>query len=100
MFKLLQPMQNDLEEFYAMVDFTNPGILGTQEDFRRKMLYPILRGREPDATEKQKQKMNEIQQNMSSIVNDFILRRVNTAETKANRVSSMFWLDVKYVCCI
>ncbi|KAL7498005.1 hypothetical protein ACHAWT_008513 [Skeletonema menzelii] len=72
------PMQNDLEEFYAMVDFTNPGILGTQEDFRRKMLYPILRGREPDATDKQKQKMNEIQQNMSSIVNDFILRRVNT----------------------
>jgi len=72
------PMQNDLEEFYAMVDFTNPGILGTQEDFRRKMLYPILRGREPDATDKQKQKMTEIQQNMSSIVNDFILRRINT----------------------
>lgn len=72
------PMQNDLEEFYAMVDFTNPGILGTQEEFRKNMLYPILRGREPDATEKQKQKMNEIQQEMSTIVNDFILRRVNT----------------------
>ena len=60
MYKLLHSStQNDLEEFYAMVDFTNPGILGTQEDFRRKMLYPILRGREPDATDKQKQKMNE-----------------------------------------
>jgi len=72
------PMQNDLEEFYAMVDFTNPGILGTQEEFRRKTLYPILRGREPDATEKQKAKMMELQNEMSSIVNDFILRRVNT----------------------
>jgi DNA repair and recombination RAD54-like protein len=72
------PMQNDLEEFYAMVDFTNPGILGTQEEFRKATLYPILRGREPDATEKQKQKMNELQQEMSTTVNDFILRRVNT----------------------
>jgi DNA repair and recombination RAD54-like protein len=72
------PMQNDLEEFYAMVDFTNPGILGTQEEFRRNMLYPILRGREPDATEKQKQRMADLQQDMSTTVNDFILRRVNT----------------------
>lgn len=72
------PMQNDLEEFYAMVDFTNPGILGTQEEFRRKTLYPILRGREPDASEKQKARMTELQQEMSSTVNNFILRRVNT----------------------
>jgi DNA repair and recombination RAD54-like protein len=71
-------MQNDLQEFYAMVDFTNPGILGTPEDFRRKMLFPILRGREPDATEAQKLKMVRIQQEMSATVNDFILRRVNT----------------------
>ena len=72
------PMQNDLEEFYAMVDFTNPGILGAPEDFRRKTLAPILRGREPGATEKQKQRMMEIQQGMSETVNNFILRRVNT----------------------
>lgn len=61
-----------------MVDFTNPGILGTQEEFRRKMLFPILRGREPDATDSQKQRMMQIQQDMSTIVNDFILRRINT----------------------
>ena len=72
------PMQNDLEEFYAMVDFTNPGILGTQEDFRRNMLYPILRGREPDATQKQRDRMMNIQNEMSSVVNEFILRRINT----------------------
>ena len=39
------PMQNDLEEFFAMVDFTNRGVLGTPEDFRRKIRAPILRGR-------------------------------------------------------
>jgi DNA repair and recombination RAD54-like protein len=72
------PMQNDLQEFYAMVDFTNPGILGTPEEFRRKMLFPILRGREPDATDAQKARMMQIQNDMSTTVNDFILRRVNT----------------------
>jgi DNA repair and recombination RAD54-like protein len=75
-------MQNDLQEFYAMVDFTNPGILGTPEDFRRKTLFPILRGREPDATDSQKKKMVQIQQEMSATVNDFILRRVNTLNAK------------------
>jgi DNA repair and recombination protein RAD54 and RAD54-like protein len=73
------PMQNDLEEFFAMVDFTNRGVLGkTPEDFRRNMLGPILKGREPDATEKQKQNMIAVQTEMSGIVNDFILRRINT----------------------
>jgi DNA repair and recombination RAD54-like protein len=75
-------MQNDLQEFYAMVEFTNPGILGTPDDFRRKVLFPILRGREPDATDAQKKKMVQIQQEMSTTVNDFILRRVNTLNAK------------------
>lgn len=65
-----------------MVDFTNPGILGTAEEFRKKMLYPILRGREPDATESQKTKMMQIQNDMSTIVNDFILRRINTVNAE------------------
>jgi DNA repair and recombination protein RAD54 and RAD54-like protein len=72
------PMQNDLEEYYAMANFTNPGILGTQEDFRRRMMLPILRGREPDATESQKKKMLEVQSELSSIVDPFMLRRTNT----------------------
>lgn len=76
------PMQNDLQEFFAMVDFTNPGVLGTQEEFRRDMLFPILRGREPDATPKQKQKMMSIQNDMSCLVNEFILRRMNTLNSQ------------------
>lgn len=72
------PMQNDLEEFFAMVDFTNPNVFGTPENFRRTILSPILRGREPDATEAQKRKMAQVQNDMSSLVNQFILRRINT----------------------
>jgi len=66
----------------AQVDFTNPGILNTPEHFRKHTLFPILRGREPDATEAQKNKMQEIQNRMSSLVNNFILRRVNTLNAK------------------
>ena len=61
-----------------MVNFTNRGVLGSPEEFRRKMLNPILMGREPDATDSQKQRMQQLQNDMSTIVNEFILRRVNT----------------------
>ena len=76
------PVQNDLEEFFAMVDFANPGIFGTKEEFRRKYQSPLLRGREPDATEKVKAKAAQRQQEMSEIVNHFILRRMNTLNAK------------------
>ena len=72
------PMQNDLQEFFAMTDFTNNGVLGIQEEFRKNMLIPILKGREPDATPRQKEKTMQIQNEMSTIVNEFILRRINT----------------------
>ncbi len=49
------PMQNDLEEFYAMVDFTNPNILGDPKKFRKEYLGPILTGREPDSTDSERE---------------------------------------------
>ena len=44
------PIQNDLDEFYSMVHFCNPELLGTEKHFHRNFQSPILRGREPDAT--------------------------------------------------
>uniref|UniRef100_K3WG33 DNA repair and recombination protein RAD54 n=1 Tax=Globisporangium ultimum (strain ATCC 200006 / CBS 805.95 / DAOM BR144) TaxID=431595 RepID=K3WG33_GLOUD len=76
------PMQNDLEEFFAMVDFTNPNILGSTSEFRKQYLGPILVGREPDATDRER----DIAQNCSAllceIVNQFILRRGNILNAK------------------
>ncbi|CAK7329865.1 unnamed protein product [Dovyalis caffra] len=45
------PMQNDLEEFFAMVNFTNPGILGDAAYFRRYYEYSILFASEASSAE-------------------------------------------------
>ncbi|CAL8470234.1 g9776 [Coccomyxa elongata] len=72
------PMQNHLDEFFAMVDFCNPGVLGTPSQFRRYYEGPIVAGREPDATEEVVAKGAERSSELSAIVNNFILRRTNS----------------------
>ncbi len=39
-----------------MSDFTNPGILGSVDHFRRAFQSPILTGREPDASDAEREK--------------------------------------------
>ncbi|GLJ13244.1 hypothetical protein SUGI_0208600 [Cryptomeria japonica] len=70
-------LKNDLEEFFAMVNFTNPGILGNAGTFRRHYEIPILRGREPTASEKERILGGERSVELSEKVNQFILRRTN-----------------------
>ena len=60
------------------VNFTNRGVLGTAADFRRSFQNPILTGREPDASPQEKDLALVRQNEMSLIVNRFILRRMNT----------------------
>ncbi|XP_078429720.1 DNA repair/recombination protein isoform X2 [Wolffia australiana] len=72
------PMQNDLEEFFAMVNFTNPGILGDSVYFRRYYQAPIMCGREPTATDEEKNLGAERSAELSAKVNQFILRRTNS----------------------
>ncbi|KAM0926962.1 hypothetical protein ACQ4PT_003108 [Festuca glaucescens] len=71
------PMQNDLEEFFSMVNFTNPGVLGDAAYFRRHYEAPIIRGREPTATAEEKKLGSERSGELSAKVNQFILRRTN-----------------------
>lgn len=50
------PIQNDLGEFYVMIEFVNPGLLGTYQTFKREFENPILKARLPDASKKDKEK--------------------------------------------
>ncbi|GMH02698.1 hypothetical protein Nepgr_004537 [Nepenthes gracilis] len=71
------PMQNDLEEFYAMVNFANPGILGDAAHFRRYYETPIVCGREPIVSEAEKKLGVQRSLELSGKVNQFVLRRTN-----------------------
>jgi len=45
------PVQNDLQEFYAIIEFVNPGILGSCTAYRKVYEEPILRSRQPSCTQ-------------------------------------------------
>jgi SNF2 family DNA or RNA helicase len=49
------PIQNDLSEFHAVYDVALPGLLGDLSHFRKQYEYPILRGRDADASSEQVQ---------------------------------------------
>ncbi|KAG2375408.1 Protein CHROMATIN REMODELING 25 [Vigna angularis] len=78
------PLQNDLEEFFAMVNFTNPGILGSIAHFRRYYEAPIICGREPAATVEEKKIGAERSAELSVNVNR--VKRAITEELKQSKI--------------
>lgn len=88
------PMQNELTEFFNMVNFCNPGVLGTINEFRRKYERPILAAREPDALESEVAQASVLQTKLSTIVNEFILKRGNILN--AQHLPPKL---VQYICC-
>ena len=75
------PIQNDLSEFYVMVEFVNPDILGGFKKFTRDFETPIVKSRQPEATQKDIEKGEACSENLASLTSPFILRR--TAEVLA-----------------
>ena len=72
------PIQNHLDEFFSMVNFANPGVLGSHSEFHKKFERPILAGREPDASDAEQKVGSERGLELSGAVDRFILRRINT----------------------
>lgn len=82
------PIQNDLSEYFSLLNFANPNYLGTRIEFRKKYELPILRGRDADGTEVDRQKGDERLAELLGHVNKFIIRRTNDILSK--------YLPVKY----
>ncbi|CCF57316.1 hypothetical protein KAFR_0C03240 [Kazachstania africana CBS 2517] len=76
------PIQNDLSEYFALLSFSNPGLLGSRAQFRRNYELPILRGRDAEATDKEIKKGEGQLEKLSNIVSKFIIRRTNDILSK------------------
>lgn len=74
------PIQNDLNEFYNIIDFINPGILGSYQHFKKRFILPISKARDPSNrhNETAVQKGEELSQEMIEITQRFILRRTSS----------------------
>ena len=82
------PIQNDLMEYFSLLNFANPNLLGTRNDFRKRYEIPILRGRDGAGTDTDRKKGDECLAELLTLVNKFIIRRTNDILSK--------YLPVKY----
>jgi len=69
------PIQNDLSEFFMMVDFINPDLLGTYKTFMKEFEGPIVKSRQPGALQKIVEKGEARNEELASLTSPFILRR-------------------------
>ena len=62
------PLQNNLSEYFAMVDFVKPKLLGTFNEFRNRFVNPITNGQNADSTDRDVRIMKK----RSFILNDML----------------------------
>ncbi|KAH6569677.1 hypothetical protein BASA50_002127 [Batrachochytrium salamandrivorans] len=82
------PIQNDLTEYFSLLSFAIPNVLGSTADFRKRFELPILRGRDADASDKDRTTSEERLSELLTTANKFIIRRTAELLTK--------YLPVKY----
>ena len=69
------PIQNDLTEFYSMIDFVNSGILGSHATFKRIYEEPIMKSRLPSCSAADKELGASRLAELSRLTGMFVLRR-------------------------
>ncbi|KAM4706176.1 DNA repair and recombination protein RAD54B [Rhinophrynus dorsalis] len=76
------PVQNDLQEFHALIEFVNPGVLGSLCTYRKIYEEPIIKSREPSATPEEKCLGEERASELARLTGLFILRRTQEVINK------------------
>jgi SNF2 family DNA or RNA helicase len=61
------PVENNVGDLWSIMEFLNPGFLGTQTEFKREFFVPIQANRDPEAAKR-----------LKSVTGPFILRRLKT----------------------
>lgn len=76
------PIQNDLKEFYTLVDFVNPGILGSPLEYKNYYEDPIVASQCPNADENALSLGSERATELHERTKSFILRRTQNTINK------------------
>uniref|UniRef100_A0A8C5K8K0 DNA repair and recombination protein RAD54B n=1 Tax=Jaculus jaculus TaxID=51337 RepID=A0A8C5K8K0_JACJA len=76
------PVQNDLQEFFALVNFINPGILGSLSSYRKIYEEPIIVSREPSSSKEEKELGEKRAAELTCLTGLFILRRTQEVINK------------------
>ncbi|MEU1276479.1 DEAD/DEAH box helicase [Streptomyces sp. NPDC005799] len=81
------PVENNLSELWALLDWTTPGLLGSLSTFRDRHARPVETGEDPEAAER-----------LSRLIRPFVLRRRKSdpgiapelpAKTETDRIVSL-----------
>ncbi|XP_074172338.1 DNA repair and recombination protein RAD54B isoform X2 [Rhinolophus sinicus] len=76
------PVQNDLQEFFALIDFVNPGILGSLSSYRKIYEEPIIISRQASASEEEKELGDRRAAELTCLTGLFFLRRTQEVINK------------------
>lgn len=73
------PIQNDLVEFFTIINFLNPGIVGDYKSFQKQYINPILRSRDIACFDVGVKKVGEaISNKLITTTKKFVLRRTQS----------------------
>lgn len=80
--------QNDLTEYFSLLNFANPNFLGSKNDFRKNFENAIIRGRDAEATDAIKEVSEKKLKELGGLVTKFIIRRTNDLLSKYRSFAS------------
>ena len=69
------PVQNALGELWSLYDLTCPGLLGGENEFRRRFANKIAAGQAASATQKQRSESKELTATLRQMTRPYFLRR-------------------------
>ncbi|KNE64148.1 hypothetical protein AMAG_09199 [Allomyces macrogynus ATCC 38327] len=69
------PIQNDLSEFFAMIEVVHPGMLGLYRSFKNRFENVIVAGRQPDTTAAERTLASERLAELTALTDQLVLRR-------------------------
>ena len=76
------PVQNDLGEFYSLVEAVCPGLLGSRQSFHKSVEIPVEVGRQPAASEEEKKKGRDVMEALELATKQIVLRRTQEVINK------------------